>query len=471
MRIRKSVADLTDDEAREFIRALLLIKVEIANPDAPADEQITIYDRFVAMHGAVMSVAAPGDDDVNMGHWYPGFLPWHREFLLRIERALNSVAPDGVEIAIPYWPWSDADATRDVMLQDAQFGLTAPGSVIGPVQSGFFAQAAPAGDQRPDWWPDNVPGWFVRSELQTEGADAGFENSIYRQVRPVAELPTPANIESGLGLGNYHWFWRWLEGGISGNTRTHNSMHGWIGGTLSDPTFSPMDPVFVLNHVNVDRLWAAWQDFGHSGSDHYPSQSDWTDQPAPEPEEPGRNPIPIGHKLNDAMWPWVGTALGYSTNMGGVEVLNLPHLPTWVGDYSNESARHPVDVLDTTNTGDASEAYVYQDPVVRFSAVRKVLDQVIGEWTDANGGPPNFGGHGADFGWETADQLRNSEPKGQPLIKDEFVGSDQAGETNLIKVLTTGLLGFGPRMPRGGPFLSDPEIGLIAKWIDDGCVE
>ena len=81
MRIRKSIADLTDDEAREFIKALLLLKVEIANPSAqPVEKQITVYDRFVSLHGAVMSVKAPGNSDVNMGHWYPGFLPWHREF-------------------------------------------------------------------------------------------------------------------------------------------------------------------------------------------------------------------------------------------------------------------------------------------------------------------------------------------------------------------------------------------------------
>ena len=118
MRIRKSIADLTDDEARELIKALLLIKVEIANPGAPLEEQVSVYDRFVSLHGSVMSVTAPGNPDVNMGHWFPGFLPWHREFLLRFERALNKVAPTGVEIAIPYWPWSDAAATSDHMLQD-----------------------------------------------------------------------------------------------------------------------------------------------------------------------------------------------------------------------------------------------------------------------------------------------------------------------------------------------------------------
>ena len=403
MRIRKSIAELADDEARELIRALLLIKTEIANPTAPAEEQITVYDRFVSLHGAVMSVAAPGNADVNMGHWFPGFLPWHRELLIRVERALNAVATDGTEIALPYWPWSDATATTDHLLQDSRFGNTPPSSPLGAVKTGFFAQDAPTGSDRPDWWPASVSGWRVRSELQTESTDPGFENSIYRQVRETNLLPDElANIGFGLDRPNYHWFWRWLEEG----SRTHNSMHGWIGGTLSNPTFSPMDPVFLLNHANVDRLWALWQERGHEGAEHYPENQDWDDQPAPATGEPPREPIPIGHKLNDAMWPWVGSAAGYSTNMPAI--LGIPKLDKWAGDYSGEPVRRPADVLDTTDTGVPSEAYIYQEPVVRFGAVRKVLDAAIAAWTTANGVPPDLAGHGADFGWETPEKLRNS---------------------------------------------------------------
>jgi hypothetical protein len=39
---------------------------------------------------------------------------------------------------------------------------------------------------------------------------------------------------------------------------THNLVHCWVGGDMLPPT-SPNDPVFYLNHANVDRLWARWQ--------------------------------------------------------------------------------------------------------------------------------------------------------------------------------------------------------------------
>ena len=464
MRIRKSIADLTDSEAREFIKALLLIKVKVANPSAPQKEQITVYDRFVSLHGAVMSVQTPRSQDVNMGHWYPGFLPWHREYLIRIERELNEVAPDGVEIAIPYWPWSDPEATVDHMLHANRFGNTAPGSNYGPVTEGYFAEKAPTGRDRPSWWPIGEEGWRVRDELQLENVDSNYKNSIYRQVRPTDYLPdTTKNIKFGLKLENYHWFWRWLEEG----SRTHNSMHNWIGGTLSNAIFSPMDPIFLLNHANVDRLWALWQDNGHMGKEHYPAEEDWVDQPPPAAGEPSRRPIPHGHKLEDPMWPWVGDASGYMTNMSAI--LGLPNLATWVGDYSGESERRPIDVLDTVNMGKPEEAYIYQEAVVRFHSVQKAFNSVIERWELEHRREPEFSGHGQNFGWQDVEQIRNSRPKGQQLIANDLIGVGRADETNLIKILKAGIPGFGPRMPKGGPYLSSSEIQLITKWIDDGC--
>ena len=37
-----------------------------------------------------------------------------------------------------------------------------------------------------------------------------------------------------------------------------NLVHLWVGGDMG-PSTSPNDPVFFLNHCNVDRIWAAWQ--------------------------------------------------------------------------------------------------------------------------------------------------------------------------------------------------------------------
>ncbi|MGB8384679.1 MAG: tyrosinase family protein, partial [Dermatophilaceae bacterium] len=37
----------------------------------------------------------------------------------------------------------------------------------------------------------------------------------------------------------------------------HNQVHVWVGGDMA-PATSPNDPVFYLNHCNVDRIWQGW---------------------------------------------------------------------------------------------------------------------------------------------------------------------------------------------------------------------
>ena len=47
-----------------------------------------------------------------------------------------------------------------------------------------------------------------------------------------------------------------LEGFMDGTTM-HNLVHVWVSGDML-PMSSPNDPVFFLNHCNVDRIWETW---------------------------------------------------------------------------------------------------------------------------------------------------------------------------------------------------------------------
>jgi tyrosinase len=51
----------------------------------------------------------------------------------------------------------------------------------------------------------------------------------------------------------------------------HNQVHVWIGGDMG-PATSPNDPVFYLNHCNVDRIWEAW--LVSQGRTYVPAQSE-----------------------------------------------------------------------------------------------------------------------------------------------------------------------------------------------------
>ena len=59
------------------------------------------------------------------------------------------------------------------------------------------------------------------------------------------------------------------------------------------PNTSPNDPVFFLNHCNVDRIWALWQDLRYNRD--YPDDGTIVD----------RNCKKINHyNLNDKIYPW-----------------------------------------------------------------------------------------------------------------------------------------------------------------------
>jgi tyrosinase len=68
----------------------------------------------------------------------------------------------------------------------------------------------------------------------------------------------------------------------------HNRVHVFIGGDMS-PSTSPNDPVFYLNHCNVDRVWESWMrpaPGGH-GRVYAPAQSESASLK--------------GHRLNDTL--------------------------------------------------------------------------------------------------------------------------------------------------------------------------
>ena len=39
----------------------------------------------------------------------------------------------------------------------------------------------------------------------------------------------------------------------------HNSVHGYVSGTIGNPHTSFRDPFVFLLHSNLDRIWASWQ--------------------------------------------------------------------------------------------------------------------------------------------------------------------------------------------------------------------
>jgi hypothetical protein len=105
---------------------------------------------------------------------------------------------------------------------------------------------------------------------------------------------------------------------------------------------------------------------------------------------------------------------------------------------------------------------------VNWPRIKEILDNVLERWKLKNGREPKLKvSHEGDIRWETKEELAASSPYGKRLIDTDKVGNGRAYETNLVKIFR-GPIGGYRRMPSGGPYLSNDEIGEIAEWIDAG---
>jgi tyrosinase len=240
VRVRKNANTLIPGERDRFVSAFAQLNNQGAGRFAD----------FRDMHTAVSSPQA---------HGAPAFLPWHRAYLLDLERELQAIDPS---VSLPYWRF---DQPAPNIFTPEFLGVS---DTIGTVQ---FSATNPL----QFWRTDGVQGINRRPFFSTAAAPPG--------------LRTEAQT---LALGNRYRAFRTMEG------NPHGSAHTSFGGSISSVPTAARDPLFFLLHCTVDRLWARWQrQFGRFD----PAQT------ASYDSNPG---TPIGHNLPDTMWPWNGITGG-----------------------------------------------------------------------------------------------------------------------------------------------------------------
>ena len=348
---RKSVTELTPSEKTAFVTA-----VNTLQSTYPNNSQLSAYEQFVVQHiltmGFRQSLGATGPARGNPAHSYPAFLPWHRQFLLDFEQALQAVDPN---VTIPYWDWTDA-AALNVILKDDFLGPTGEGTVVEVLNKGEFE----GGEVKTS--PFSV--WQLNEVLHFDAItleSLGPHLLRFVGIPPFDNYPLPqSEIDRLFETDNYEVFNALIEGALVPDTENntqdyklgwtlHAFAHSVIGGsqvdwddwdkgiahqldilgTMDSVPSSPYDPIFWLHHANVDRLWAQWQDQGHSGLTFYPDINK-----------------PFGHNLADPMWPWDG-GLSAPGNYGPPNV-DLRELYIAPADNKVVSAK---DVLDFRQLG------------------------------------------------------------------------------------------------------------------------
>lgn len=241
VRIRKNANRLTVPERDRFVAAFAKLNNQGAGR----------FTDFRDMHVPVSLAQA---------HGAPAFLPWHRAYLLDLERELQAIDPS---VSLPYWRFDQA--APNLFMPD----FLGASDSIGTVR---FTPQNPL----QFWKTDGMQGINRRPFFNTAAAPGGLIN----------EAQT-------LALGSQYRIFRSMEG------NPHGLAHTSFGGFISDPGTAPKDPLFFLLHCNVDRLWAKWQKLVGRFDPAVAASFD---------SSPAGNRV--GHNLPDTMWPWNGVTGG-----------------------------------------------------------------------------------------------------------------------------------------------------------------
>lgn len=169
------------------------------------------------------------------GDWY--FLPWHRAYVLMYENAVRALTKNP-NFAMPFWDWS-LDRTMPSAFTDRTYkGKANP----------LYVSTRTLHTK---YWP-----------LSDETVGPKVMQSIYRET-DYQLFGTSRNAEQD----NLDMKWVVAGGGTQGTLERnpHNNIHNWIGGYM--PTAgSPRDPIFMMHHSNIDRIWATWNALGRSNT-------------------------------------------------------------------------------------------------------------------------------------------------------------------------------------------------------------
>nr|ANE23704.1 hemocyanin type 1 [Haliotis rubra] len=153
-------------------------------------------------------------------HGMPVFPHWHRLHTIQMERALKN---HGSPMGIPYWDWTKKMSSLPAFFTDAGNG------------NPFYK-------------------YYIR----------GVQHETTREINPI--------IFNQTKFGEYDYLYYLSLQVLEENSYCdfevqyeilHNAIHAWLGGpgmySMSTLEYSAFDPVFMIHHSSLDRIWILWQ--------------------------------------------------------------------------------------------------------------------------------------------------------------------------------------------------------------------
>jgi len=296
--VRKNIS-MNADVRDQYIQGVKLLKNEASGRRTDefgipgAARSVSTYDLFVIWHVTAMALETPPGNPMgrNSAHRGPVFAPWHRVMLMVFEQNLQR-ALDDANFGLPYWDWAeDGDLPPQQQGAAAIWGEDCMGGEGNPVATGPFA------------FHQSDPSAFrVRISTNISGELRSVNRGLRRAFGVSANgLPRTAHVTNALALAIYDapdWdadtnsFRNRVEGWVNdegvSETWLHNLVHVWVGGEMLLAS-SPNDPVFFLNHCNVDRLWESWM--SRNGRVYVPDMTAGADLKGHRIDDPISSPL------------------------------------------------------------------------------------------------------------------------------------------------------------------------------------
>jgi tyrosinase len=203
IRYRRNINCLTSDQLHDLREALAAL-YQLPESDAHS------FAKIAGLHG----FPSPS----YCIHGAPGFLTWHRAYMLAYEKALQCV---NSSVMLPFWDWSSGPSTGvPTACSQPTYVNRAGNTVANPLYSGPL----PGGG-----------GTARRPDINTTSFN---------------DLATTA--QTAMSNSSFSSF----QGALNS---VHGGVHVRVGGQMASVPYAAFDPIFYLHHGNVDRLWAQWQ--------------------------------------------------------------------------------------------------------------------------------------------------------------------------------------------------------------------
>ncbi|MEM6264805.1 MAG: tyrosinase family protein [Bacteroidota bacterium] len=234
-------------------------------------------------------------------HGRESFHPWHRAYLLHLEREMQAIDP---RVTVPYWKFDEAADnvfTKEFVGETQESTLGKDANYIQVINE----------NQRPTFNCNNPMEIYAGHTLW------GPLRRAFRYKDPTSHKANDRIRDEDTVINYSDEFIEWYN---FEETQSHNPGHSAFTGHVVDIGKDPVDPLFFMMHSNVDRLWAKWQHvhnrfdaddkktyprpYGYQG----PRGKEWAEaNPKKFDLDAGFYNVgsfDLGNYADDVLWPW-----------------------------------------------------------------------------------------------------------------------------------------------------------------------